>query len=75
MKWVEILGLFSGIIVNRDLGVFISKMDYQAILGLYLGNNTWFVDYMCIFMNLFIKILTGVNIYELESCLRLFGVI
>ena len=74
MKWIEILGVFSGIYANVNLNDMFTKVDYQLYLGLYLADNESFLKMICFFINLYIKILTGVNIYDLEQCLRIFGV-
>lgn len=75
MKIVYYLGLFTGLIANVNLNVCLSKIDYKLILTLYLGEKTAFLETFCIFINLFIKITTGVNIYNLEESLRVFGIL
>ena len=75
MKIVYYLGLFTGLIANVNLNVCLSKIDYKLILTLYLGEKTAFLEIFCIFINLFIKITTGVNIYNLEESLRIFSIL
>jgi hypothetical protein len=51
------------------------KIDYQAILSLYLLNNEGFYKIIIFFLTFLINIITGVNINDLQSCLRIYGVI
>lgn len=75
MKIVYYLSLFTGLIANVNLNEYILKIDYKPILNLYLGEKTSFLETICIFINLFIKITTGVNIYNLEESLRVFCIL
>ena len=75
MKWVEILGLFTCLIANGYFYKFFLKIDYQAILSLFLPQNKEFYEVILIFVNFFINVITAVNVYDLNSCLRIFGVI
>lgn len=74
MKWYEILGLFVGIVGNVNLNEMLLKIDYEVYLGLFLADKEVFSKLMCFFIDLYIKMLTGVNILDLEQCLRIFGV-
>jgi len=74
MKIIKFLGLFTGILANINLNALLTKIDYKLILSLYLGENQSFYDMICLFMTIWIKILTGVNLYNLEESLRIFGV-
>ena len=74
MKIIKFLGLFTGILANINLNALLTKIDYKLILSLYLGENQSFYGMICLFMTIWIKILTGVNLYNLEESLRIFGV-
>lgn len=75
MKWFEILGLFTCLISNGYFYKFFTKIDYQPILGLFLSQIEDIYKVVFIFMSFIINIITKVNLYDLQSCLRIFGVI
>ena len=75
MKWFEILVLFTCLISNGDFHNFFTKIDYQPILGLFLSQNEDIYKVIIIFIVFINNIITGVNLYDLQSCLRIFGVI
>ncbi len=72
---IKILSLFACLVANEYFYKFFLKVDYQAFLGVYLTDNQSNFDFVVMFINFIINIITGVNIYDLESCLRIFGVI
>lgn len=74
MKIIKFLGLFCGFIANVNLNELLSKIDYKLILSLYSLENKTFFDTICQFIIIWIKIMTGVNLYKLQDCLRIFGV-
>lgn len=75
MKWFEILGLFTCLVSNGYFYVFFSKVDYQAFLGLFLSQNEGIDKVLLIFIAFIINLITSVNIYDLQSCLRIYGVL
>ena len=75
MRVLKLFGLITGFISNINLNELFSKIDYKLFLGVYLGNNESFYGIICIFINLYIKIFTGVNIYNLEESLKIFGIL
>ena len=75
MKIIKFLGLFTCLIANVNLNTLLSKIDYEVILTLYLGNNETLFGIFCFFIDFYIKIITGVNIYNLEESLRIFGIL
>jgi len=75
MKWVEILGFLAGFIANGYFYELLTKIDYQVFLGLYLPKNEPIYKIISIFISFIINIICGVNIYDLQKCLRIFGVI
>lgn len=75
MKWSYILALFTGIITNGYFYKLFEKNDYQAFLGLFLKNNQPISELIGIFISFIINTITGVNIYDLNSCLRMFGIL
>lgn len=75
MKWSQILALITGVITNGYFYELFEKNDYQAYLGLFLKNNQAINETLYIFISFYINVITGVNIYDLNSCLRMFGVL
>ena len=75
MNWLLFLGLFACFVSNGYFYKAFLKIDYQAILSLYLLNNVGFYKIIIFFLMFLINIITGVNINDLQSCLRIYGVI
>lgn len=75
MRWLEILGLFACLISNGYFYKFFTKIDYQVFLGLYLPKNESIYNIILVFISFIVNVITHVNIYDLQSCLRIFGVI
>lgn len=75
MNWFYFLCLLGTFFSNAQINELFSKVDYQVFLGLYLQNESNLYDFIAIIFDIFIYYITGVNIYDLQSCLRIFGII
>ena len=75
MEWVLILGLFARLLYSGYFYKSLPKIDFQAILSIYLSNNEGFYKIILFYSLFLINIITGVNVIDLQSCLRIYGVI
>ena len=75
MKWYNYLGITTGIIINLNINNVLNNVDKKIFLSLFINSDVSFLDIYFVFINMFIKIFTGVNLYNLNESLRIYGII
>ena len=75
MKWYNYLGISTGIIINLNINNVLNNVDKKIFLSLFINSDVSFLDIYFVFINMFIKIFTGVNLYNLNESLRIYGII
>lgn len=73
MKWYEAIGIIFGFVSNMNINDFFRNINYNYVLNLYINNNESISKIFSIYISLLIKVISGINVYNIESCLRLFG--
>lgn len=73
MKWYEAIGIIFGFVSNMNINDFFRNINFNYVLNLYINNNESISKIFSIYISLLIKVISGINVYNIESCLRLFG--
>lgn len=73
MKWYEVIGIIFGFVSNMNINDFFKNINFNYVLNLYINNNESISKIFSIYISLLIKVISGINVYNIESCLRLFG--
>lgn len=73
MKWYEAIGIIFGFVSNMNINDFFRNINYNYVINLYINNNESISKIFSIYISLLIKVISGINVYNIESCLRLFG--
>ncbi len=61
--------------MNININNVFNNIDKDIFLSLFINNDLSMVKVYFIFINIFIKIFTGINLYNLNESLRIFGII
>lgn len=75
MKWNNYLGICTGILANININNILNKANKEMFLSLYVNSNVSNLEILVFSFNFLIKVFTGVNLYNLEESLRMFGII
>lgn len=75
MKWNNYLGICTGILANININNILNRANKEMFLSLYVNSNVSNLEILVFSFNFLIKVFTGVNLYNLEESLRMFGII